>query len=87
MEGTRPSDAQALIPLKIEEDLYHAIAPLGKALDTPFRYVQNALGKGLQPLATVWYKVIKCQPTLQKINPDENTTIDIALGLHFDLKK
>ena len=79
----RPSNADAVIPVQINEELYHSISPDGKFLDRPFRYIQNALGKGAQPLVSVWYKIIQCQNILKKQNPDKSCTFTVG-HLHID---
>ena len=80
----RPSNATAVIPCQINKELYHSIAQTGKFLDRPFRYIQNALGKGAQPLASVWYKIIQCETAVKKQNPDKLAVLSIGPGLDLD---
>ena len=79
-----PANATALIPVQINEELYHSISPDGKFLDRPFRYIQNPLGKGAQPLVSVWYKIIQCQSALKKQNPDKSAILTVGPNLEVD---
>ena len=64
--------------------MYHSISQNGKFLDRPFRYIQNAIGKGFQPLASVWYKIIQCETALKKQNTDKSATASLAPNLEVD---
>ena len=49
----RPGNANALIPLKIDEEVFHALNPECRTVDTCYRFIQNAMIKGCQPIANV----------------------------------
>ena len=73
--------------MQINEELYHSISLDGKFLDRPFCYIQNALGKGAQPLVSVWYKIIQCQSILKKQNPDKSAVLTIGPIMEVDFAK
>ena len=79
-----PANATTLILVQINEELYHSISPDGKFLDRLFRYIQNAIGKGAQPLVSVWYKIIQCQSALKKQNPDKLAILTVGPNLEVE---
>ena len=87
LKSVRPKNANACIPVKIDQEVYRALKSLGHAMDTPNRYIQNALGKGMLPLISVWATILKCETALKKYNPDKSTEIQITLSLTIDFYK
>ena len=82
-----PQNAEALIPLKIEEELFMAIAQKGKTSDTPWKFVQNAMVKGMQLLAIIWSKVILALTALQCHRQSTNTVLYVSPDFTLDLQQ
>ena len=84
-KARRPNNATALIPLKMEEEVFHALNPRGRAFDAKYRFIQNALMKGIQPIAIVWSKVINAITSLQSYRGDDNPFLMIMPKLSLNL--
>ena len=82
-----PSNATALIPLKIEEEIYYALDKRGKAVNACHRFIQNALGKGCQPIAIVWSKIITAITHLQRYRQDGNPYLMVTPNYSLDLQQ
>ena len=79
------SNADALIPLRIEEEIFHALAPKGKALDARYRFIQNAFMKGCQPIANAWQKVITAITHLHRHRGKENPFLAVTPKFSLDM--
>ncbi len=55
----RPQNAAALIPCRINDEVYNRLTADVKAADKELRYINNAVAKAAQPLAVLWDAVIK----------------------------
>ena len=86
-KARRPKNVDALIPLKIKEELFQAISPRGKIVDARYRYIQNALAKGCQPIAMVWAKIIQAFTALQRYRKDKNPFLMVTPDLSLDLNQ
>ena len=84
-KARRCSNADVLIPLKIEEEIFHALAPKGKALDARYRFIQNVLMKGYQPIANAWQKIITAITHLQRYRGKDNPFLAITQEFSLDM--
>ena len=57
-KAERPSNATAAKPVKINSELYYAIAPQGIAKDKTLGFIGHAIVKAVQPLITVWNQLV-----------------------------
>ena len=74
----RPSNAPCLKPVKINAELYYAIASEGIQKDRPLSYVGQAIAKGCQPLAQLWSDLVAIDT---KVKDATKTTDDTVAEL------
>ena len=86
-KARRPSNATALIPLKMEEEVFHAMSARGKTVDSKYRFIQNALVKGCQPIAMAWSKIIQAVTVLQKYRGDDSPFVTVTPKLSLNLQQ
>ena len=84
-KARRCSNATALIPLKIEEEVFYALDNKGKALDARYRFIQNALMKGCQPIANAWQKIITGITHMQRHRKDDDPMISLTPDFFIDI--
>ena len=87
-KAERPSNANSLKPVKINAELYYAIASEGVQQDKPLSYIGQAITKGCQPLASLWNTLIdmdiKCKDSKKM---DKDTVLEVIPGLELNLTK
>ena len=77
-----PANADALIPPKINEAVYHSLLPAALTKDFPSRFIQNAFMKAAQPFAIVWATLIQLENHLKlqgqslQVPCSDNFTVD-----------
>ena len=64
----RPSNANALIPTKINEAVFRSLQPAALTKDLPSRFIHNAFMKASQPFVVVWSTLIKRETFLKSQN-------------------
>ena len=77
----RPSNANALIPTKINEAVFWSLSPAAHQKDMNIRFIQNAFMKASQPFASVWATIISLENHLKAKGSDlqfvcDDLTID-----------
>ena len=82
LKPVRPSNADALIPCRINEAVFYNILGGGANKDQHLRFVQNAFVKACQPLALVWSKLIQVENFFN--SHDEECSFDLSKDLHVD---
>ena len=86
-KARRCKNADALIPLRIEEEIFHALSQRGRAVDARYHFIQNALMKGCQPIANVWQKIITGITHLQRHRQDDNPFLVITPDFSLDINQ
>ena len=84
----RPSNATCLKPIKINAELYYAIASEGVHQDKALSYVGQALAKAAQPLAIMWSSLVNLDvkgKDAKKVTDD--TVIEITPDLTVNISK
>ena len=81
----RCNNATALIPLKMEEEVFHALDARGKTIDARYRFIQNAMMKGCQPIANVWQKIITGITHMQRHRKDDNPFLNFTPDFAVDI--
>ena len=56
-------------------------------MDARYRFIQNALGKGCEPLAIVWSKIITAITHLQRYRQDDNPYLMVTPNYSLDLQQ
>ena len=84
-----PGNATALKPIKINAELYYAIASDGVQQDKPLSYIGQAITKGCQPLADLWNTLVDADVKYKDANntPDKDTVLTVFPGLTLNLTK
>ena len=67
-------------------ELYYAIDKEGISDDDPLRFINQAIAKGIQPLAKVWDTILKADSAVKTQNPDTTSAVlkvpsDVQLDL------
>ena len=83
-KAERPSNANCLKPVKINAELYYAIAGDGIQQDRPVSYIGQAVAKGCQPLASLWSELVSIDMKV-KDSKGTNVTEDTVLKINDDL--
>ena len=83
-KAERPSNANCLKPIKINAELYYAIAGDGIQQDRPVSYLGQAVAKGCQPLASLWSELVSIDMQV-KDSKGTNVTEDTVLKINDDL--
>ena len=82
LKPLHPSNAEALIPCRINEPVFYNLLGGGVNKDQPVRFIQNALVKACQPLASAWATIIKVESYFKSQN--EQTAHELSDDLTLD---
>ena len=78
----RPSNANALIPTKINEPVFQSLNPAALQKDMNIRFIQNAFMKASQPFASIWATLISLETHLKAKGSDLQFVCD-DLSIEF----
>ena len=82
---SRPLNADALIPTRINEAVFRALAPAGLSRDLPCRFIQNAFMKASQPFAKVWSTLIALENHLKASQASLSVKMSSSLTVDFQV--
>ena len=86
----RPLNATCLKPIKINAELYYAIASEGVQQDKPKVYISQAIAKGCQPLVTMWNELVEIDLKVKDSKGKEcaeDTIAEITLELKINISR
>ena len=82
---SRPANAPALIPTKINEAIFRSLSPQALTKDMPTRFIQNAFMKAAQPVSIVWDTLIQFENHLKATQTPMSHKFSDSLTVDFQL--
>ena len=64
----RPENVDAIKKVWINTEIFKRISQKGREVDNPYRYINNSIAKGAQPLTSIWSEVIRAESCLKDFN-------------------
>ena len=61
----RPANVDAVKKVWINTEIFKRISQKGREADNPYRYINNSIAKGAQPLTSIWAEVIRAESVLK----------------------
>ena len=76
----RPANADAVKKVWMNTEVFKRISPKGREADNPYRYINNSIAKGAQPLVAIWADVIRAESILKDYGErEENGDASLVL--------